>query len=183
MLETGLIEQCAPTLAGLKTANLFSCRVSSEEMLNKEIRRLNRVLNGKGVYVELLLKKEDFALIYVYRKSFLERDLQKEEVQKLLRRFGYHTEGIAYCIRQLEKRLAECDGFPHEIGVFLGYPIQDVIGFIKHKGQNCKCCGIWKVYDNEQETVKLFEKLQKCSRVYAKVFSEGRALSQMCVVA
>lgn len=38
--------------------------------------------------------------------------------------------------------------FPHEIGIFLGYPIWDVEGFIEHKGQNYKFCGYWKVYQD-----------------------------------
>jgi len=183
MLETELIVQCAPTLAGLKTANLFSCKFTSRELLEKELDEMNRLLGEKGVFIELLRVKEKLALIYVYRRSYLTRDLANTEIRGLLSGFGYSSFDTDCCIEHLKMRLAQADGFPHEIGVFLGYPLQDVIGFINHKGQDCKCCGMWKVYGNEYEANQLFEKLKKCSRVYAKVFSEGRALVQMCVAA
>ena len=54
MLEHYLIAHCSPTLAGLKTANLFNCPFSSLEELNQVLYTWNRVLNGKGIFLELL---------------------------------------------------------------------------------------------------------------------------------
>lgn len=87
------------------------------------------------------------------------------------------------CMKRLKERLWEYNGFPHEIGVFLGYPLEDVVGFIQNEGRECKCCGLWKVYCNEAETKKLFEKMQKCTRIYLRVFAEGRPISNMTVCA
>ena len=84
---------------------------------------------------------------------------------------------------ELHNRLRDYACFPHEIGIFLGYPLDDVVGFIENRGQNCKCCGLWKVYCNESETRKLFDKLEKCTRIYLRVFSEGRTIRQMTVCA
>ena len=39
------------------------------------------------------------------------------------------------CIVKLIGRLQENEGFPHEIGLFLGYPPEDVLGFIENKGE------------------------------------------------
>lgn len=183
-LEKYLIEHCAPTLAGMKSAGLFSCRFFSKEEISKELIRLNETLNERGVYMELMLYKEDYALIYTYRKSHLEKDLKQEGVKELLLSYGYpQAEKLENYLVCLKKRLFECNGFPHEIGVFLGYPLDDVKGFILNKGRDCKCCGLWKVYCNECETRKLFDKIQKCTRVYLQVFEEGRNLTQMTVCA
>lgn len=46
--------------------------------------------------------------------------------------------------------------FPHEIGVFLGYPMEDVIGFIENNDKNCLCTGYWKVYSNPERAKNLF---------------------------
>lgn len=98
--------------------------------------------------------------------------------------YGYpQTAKLEKYLFCLKKRLCECNGFPHEIGVFLGYPLDDVKGFILNKGRGCKCCGLWKVYCNECETRKLFDKIQKCTQVYLQVFEEGRNLTQMTVCA
>lgn len=183
-LEKYLIEHCAPTLAGIKSASLFSCRFFSKEEVDQELKHLNETLNERGVYMERMLYTEDYALIYTYRLSHLKRDMDKEGVKELLISYGYPDEPeIESYLTYLKKRLSMCKGFPHEIGVFLGYPLEDVKGFILHKGRDCKCCGLWKVYCNECETMKLFDKIQKCTRVYLQVFEEGRKLKQMTVCA
>lgn len=182
-LESCVIEHCAPTLAGIKSAGLFSFRFQSRESVYEEVSQLNLKLNERGVYIKLMLLKEDYALIYTYRKTHLERDLGREGVHDLLASYGYPDTGLEYLLKHLKERLGNCEGFPHEIGVFLGYPLEDVKGFIKNKGRDCKCCGLWKVYCNECETMKLFAKIRKCTKVYLEVFASGRKITQMTVCA
>lgn len=181
MLENRLIEHCAPTLAGIKIANLFNYHFDSEAALSVELLEVNRKLNERDVYVEVLRWTENAALIYTYRKSHLAQTLSRGEIRELLQEFEYLDWGVEACLSHLRKRLGESDCFPHEIGVFLGYPLKDVIGFIKNKGKNCKHCGMWKVYSDENEAIKLFEKLKKCTAVYLRVFAEGRSIAQMTV--
>ena len=97
--------------------------------------------------------------------------------------YGYTGCEIRQCLNRLKERLKSSERFPHEIGVFLGYPLGDVIGFIQNEGRNCKCCGMWKVYDNENEAQKLFFKLQKCTNVYVQLFAQGRSIVQMTISA
>ena len=183
MVEKKMIEHCAPTLAGLKTANMFNYRFSSMNELLGELQEINEKLNRKGVFAEIIKTKESRALIYVYRKKRLEKDLQKHSVEELLLQYGYQNCELEHCLVQLKKRLAEYDCFPHEIGVFLDYPLGDVIGFIEHGGKNCKCCGVWKVYSNECETQALFARYKKCTEVYLRVFAKGRTLTQLTIAA
>ena len=48
-------------------------------------------------------------------------------------------------------------GFPHEIGLVLGYPPVDVEGFIEKEGRDFLYSGYWKVYGNLEDTLKTFE--------------------------
>jgi len=182
-LETEIIRSCGPALAGLKTANLFSFKFTDAGLLTEEVGRINGHLNPRGVFVEIMLMREDSALIYVYRKSHLERDLSVFGVRDFLANYGYFAGETDACIMQLKERLRTSACFPHEIGLFLGYPLPDVIGFIRNRGRNCKCCGFWKVYSNEWETRQLFEKFRKCLRVYAQVLVSERSIAQLTVVA
>ena len=182
-LEKGLIEHCAPTLAGLKSAGLFRYFYENREWAKKELEEVNRLLNERGVYVEALLWDEKAALVYAYRYSHLQRELAKPESMELLKVYGYQKSDVESCIRHLKSRLHHYSCFPHEIGMFLGYPPEDVRGFIENSGQNCKCCGLWKVYCDEKEKIKLFRKLKKCSEIYMQVFSSGRDLVQLTVCA
>ena len=182
-LEDSLVEHCAPTLAGLKSAGLFSYFYKDERGVKKELKEVNRLLNEKGVYVEDLIWRERSVLVYVYRSSHLEEELHRSGVMELLAEYGYEDCEIEACLVHLKERLQHYSCFPHEIGVFLGYPLADVKGFIEHGGQNCKSCGLWKVYCDTAEAEKLFDKMNKCSRVYRQVFSQGRSLAQLTVCA
>ena len=121
------------------------------------------------------------SLIYVYRPSMLFKAVNNDDVWNILSSYGYIERNMQACIKALKERLMTQPCFPHEIGLFLGYPVEDVKEFIFNKGQNCKCCGVWKVYCNEQESVRTFARFKKCSEVYQKVFTGGRTLNQLTV--
>lgn len=182
-IEQELIEHCAPTLAGIKSASLFNYFYSDQKDVVEQLEAVNHLLNGCGVYVEALLWREDSLLIYTYRLSHVRRELAEPEVRELLEKYGYGSFEVEHCIGHLKKRLEHYSCFPHEIGIFLGYPLEDVKGFIQNEGRNCKCCGLWKVYCNQPEKEKQFDKLRKCSEVYLRVFSQGRSIRKMTVCA
>ncbi len=181
MLEEYLIECCSPTLASLKTANLFSFPFSSESELYRQTAHWNEVLEPKGVTITVLKQRENAALLYVYRRAKLREDLAKKGVRKFMSECGYESLSIDAAIEQLRSRLGQNGEFPHEIGLFLGYPLEDVVGFIRNGGKNYKCTGLWKVYCNEVEAVKTFAKFKKCSSVYARLWSMGRSVPQLTV--
>lgn len=181
-LEKYLVEHCSPTLASLKTANMFSCSYDSEESLDNAICLCNQMLEDKGIELILLRCENGLALIYVCRKERLKKDLSKEGVEAFLSQYGYQSTDVNYAINMLKKRLDGFSEFPHEIGLFLDYPLGDVKGFIDNSGANCKCTGCWKVYCNECEAVKLFDKYKKCREVYSRLWNNGsRTLSQLAV--
>ncbi len=183
MLDRYLVEHCAPTLASLKTANLFRISFPSLRELKENLSLWNKLLNPKGVSVTVLQIKQSAALVYVYRPSRLNRDLHEKEVPLFLSHYGYHYVHPEDALSRLRDRLEEADGFPHEIGLFLGYPLGDVKGFIQNEGKNCKCSGCWKVYCNQCEAERLFAKFKKCRLVYSRLFLEGRSVIQLTVAA
>jgi hypothetical protein len=183
MLEAKIVEYCSPTLAGLKPANLFNYEYLSTDKLSEEIREVNAKLNKKGVFVEPLKITARMALLYVYRKNKLTEEMKKPGVGEFLKSCGCNECDEECCVGYLRSRLTGNDGFPHEIGLFLGYPLEDVIGFINHKGRNCKCRGTWKVYANEEEKMKLFKKFKKCTSVYHEQFAAGKSIVQLTVAA
>lgn len=182
-MEQELITYCSPTLAGIKTANLFRYHYSSKEQLEKQIEKNSVFLNTKGVHIEILEIKEETALLLVYRRRQLQEELLKSDTTEFLKEFGYISQDIDYCLHRLKNRLALYSDFPHEIGVFLGYPLKDIQGFIFHKGENCKCEGVWKVYSDEQKAKKLFDRYKRCKNAYEKQFSKGKKINQLTVAA
>ncbi len=183
MLETYLIKHCAPTLASLKTAGLFHLSFCEKRDIEEQLSQWNNRLESKGIRLRLIKRGEQSVLIYVYRKSQLQADLQAPGVASFLKEYGYEKTDIKHALSRLEQRLEKEEIFPHEIGVFLGYPLKDVIGFIRNKGRNCIYTGVWKVYDNEGKALQLFAKYKKCKDIYGKLWKQGRSLLQLTVAA
>ncbi len=181
MSEELVIKQCSPTLAGLKTGNLFSCRVESKEEMIEQTRRLNKMLSSKGLRILPLRYENQRALIYVYRPAKLKNDFNNEQVQELLRSFGYRIENPDVCVVQLVKRLKQSEEFPHEIGLFLGYPAEDVTGFIENRAGGAKFTGYWKVYGDLEKAQKTFAKYKKCTDVYCAQYAKGSTIKKLTV--
>ena len=133
MSEETLVQLCAPTLAGLKTGNLFAAEYHSPQEVRDQVRSLNRVLVPRGLRAMPMRYGKTRALIYVYRPDRLQKDLMDEQARNLLREQGYDGLAPAGCLSRLRRRLTQNPEFPHEIGLFLGYPPEDVRGFMEHR--------------------------------------------------
>ena len=180
MTTDTIIKYCSPTLAGLKVANLFSYGYETLDELFNSIKKLNAQLNKKGVYFSVLKVSKNRALILVYRENKLQSILENIDIQIFLQEYNYTSFNCEDCFTVLKQHLKN-DNFPHEIGIFLGYPLEDTKAFIKHKGKNYLMMGYWKVYSNIAETNKLFEKFNKAKRIYAQLFAKGFDISRLTV--
>ncbi len=181
MSDQYIIRHCAPTLAGIKTGNLFSVQKEPGEDYIEAVRRLNKILVPKGIRALILKQTEKMVLIYLYRPAMLNADLNREEARSILLEKGYPAEKTEGCIVRLVKQLASDDGFPHEIGLFLGYPPADVRGFMNSPVEGVKCCGCWKVYGDEAKAKRMFANYQRCTKTYCRKIREGNSLEQLVV--
>jgi hypothetical protein len=178
MLQEVMIENGAPTLAGLKTGNIFAVKNKGEE-IRDEICRLNRILTKRGLRMVPVRKMKRHTLIYLYRPDKLKEDLRSPEAACILSEKGYCCEDPETCVVQLVKHLAKDPEFPHEIGLFLGYPPSDVKCFMEHPHDGVKCVGCWKVYSNQEEAVRTFEEYRRCTEHYRKESQRGKTLEEL----
>ena len=181
MSDLYLIRHCAPTLAGIKTGSLFTCPYGCRVALFQSIRRMNQRLLHKGLRVVPLRCSENKALIYIYRPKRLTVDLSDPAAAQILEQYGYDNSTCERCVVHLVQRLREQEEFPHEIGLFLGYPPEDVCGFIENRACNCKCVGCWKVYGDEEAARKKFAQYKKCTRIYWDQWAKGKPVERLTV--
>ncbi len=170
-----LVKYCSPVLTGIKTANMFTF-FGAPLSVNNIIKSYNKVFNSFDIYFCVLNSKEKSSLIYVYRFSRLKKDLRKRYVSLFMKKEGYDVYDIKGCIKTLSEKIRSEKDFPHEIGLFLSYPIYDVIGFIENNGSNFKYCGFWKVYRNEENAKRIFGEYEKCTALCRKKFSKEKNL-------
>lgn len=177
MSEELIVRHCAPTLANLKTGSLFVCPITDRPSFFSSLRSLNKLLVPKGLRALPLRIREYSALVYLYRPSRLKKDLEDPAAIKILQDHGYSCYGK--CLPKLIERVRASEEFPHEIGLFLGYPPEDVQGFLDHRP--CKCSGCWKVYGDENKAKKTFDLYKKCERVYCQQLARGIDIKRLTV--
>lgn len=180
--EELLIRCCAPTLASIKTGSMFSCPFDSASDMTKQLCQINRRLRHKGVRTLPLRYQDGMGLVYLYRPRQLHRDLKHQTACRLLCGRGYPCDNTHLCVKHLISRISTQKDFPHEVGLFLGYPPEDVDGFIRNR-DGYKCCGRWKVYGDVESARNTFAKYKKCTRVYLQKMADGRGLEQLTVSA
>lgn len=183
MPEARLIRQCAPTLAGLKSGSLFLYPCTFGPALRATLRRWNRQFMSGGLCILPIRTDQKGALLYLYRPGLLSADLAVPAAVQVLSQCGYPAGDPTRCITRLIRRLRTSQDFPHEIGLFLGYPPEDVLGFIENKAQDYKLSGLWKVYGDEEKARKRFDLFKKCDRVYYKRWSQGTNIERLTVAA
>lgn len=169
-----LLYHCAPTLYGVKSANLFTIRNVDADGLSNLVRGYSDMLRPFGLGISILRYCRNNALFYVYNKERLTSRLSIPAVRKFMGRYGYTDCSDAHkVISHLITRISENGEFPHEIGILLDYPLGDVIGFIKNRGSDCLCCGCWKVYQNKNQALKLFECFEECRCDACQKYNNG----------
>lgn len=179
MFERKIAYHCAPALAGIKSANIASFGKSNQENVYSELKRMNRELNGIGIYLELICECKKRVLVMAYRKSVLEKQLSAPESIEFLGKYGYPAKGsVDEYIRVLKQRLKQ-ETFPHEIGVFLGYPVYDICRFIECGGRDCIVAGEWKAYHNPESARKCFTRYRACRKALACRVENGHTLTDI----
>lgn len=169
----------APSMAGIKPADLFSWAGAPEDTLAL-IDRFAREMARTGIRVRRLCFCRGRSLILVYRPNRLQEQLAQDEVRALLLRDGYPVEdGLEAMLDHLTGRILQCDGFPHEVGLFLGYPVEDVVGFREHEGRDFKFCGLWKVYSDVERARECFRRYSCCRKGLCRRLESGCSLDRV----
>ena len=151
----------APTLLGVKCANLISFDMC-EDTITEYLYEFNYRLSENRLTAIQLCKCRKRTLVYIYNPKMLTAWLSMPMVQQFLSEYGYTCDmSIEQKLRRLSCRIS-CGSFPHEIGAFLGYPVEDIRGFISNSGKNCLLCGYWKVYENAEKAQQTFDKYDRC---------------------
>ncbi len=190
-LEHKLAVHCAGTLLGKKPACLV-CFPTKLTHIEEDVRSYlaTKPHNLQDLELMLLAKNTRVQYLFVYRRSLLTAYLQDPDVAYALSKFGYEQISekeksnsefdLSAILAQLGARLQENRGFPHEIGLFLGYPVRDVLSFINCGGRDFLTCGYWKVYHNVQQAQARFEEFNACRDCLISQVKAGCDLWSLC---
>jgi len=175
-VETKMALQCAPVITGIKVSNLLIVASSDEE-------KVRTILKKTGLIYYRLLRQNRKTTFLVFRKLPLAIYLQDSHVQRILKANGYDDLSLGGILRTFQYRFVtymnQGEGFPHEMGLLLGYPVEDVEGFIQNKGKNYLYSGYWKVYQGVEEKKKLFDVYEMSKEQLIQLLAEGYSIRQV----
>ena len=172
-LESQIALQCAPVISGLKTSNLLIVNEKNHLMVMQ-------IFRGTEVSCKMLHMSEDKAYFLIYRAQQLSDYLRQYEVSVMMEVLGYCETDLHNILQEFSKRystyMKDKSSFPHEMGLLLGYPWEDVIGFIENDGQDFLCVGYWKVYSRMERQQQLFERFDEAKASIMRMVLQGMGI-------
>lgn len=179
-LEVQLLLQCAPMIVGLKASNLLI--IASENEADAR-----RILNGTKISCARLARMDKKTTMLIYHEQWVKEYLASREVSDLLRVLGYEGKGfyeVLHSVRKKYRSYMKKEGeFPHELGLLLGYPAEDVKGYMDNKGRNYLCTGYWQVYADPAAKLNLFQKFELARERLIRAIFDGKEIQELIQVA
>ena len=174
--ELQLVFQCAPFLIGYKISNLVV-------MAECDWQKLSGILHGSCIGRRILYEERDKLTILLYHPDMLAAYLNDRGAREILWAEGYRAFDVesvltAFIERYRESRRRGAD-FPHELGLSLGYPLEDVRGFISNKGKNSLYAGYWKVYANVPAKRSIFRQYESAKETLFTMMYQGIGLAEI----
>lgn len=170
--------QCAPFLKKLKV----SCVISVKADLYQ---KLEHLFDGSNIEFCLLSCQCGKCLVLFYRREEMEAYLNQPEIQQIIQIYGYSGMEFDGMLEYLKFRIKYFKdkemGFPHEIGVFLGYPPEDVKGFIENEGKRYLMTGYWKVYQNLSLARVIFKEFDRAKDCAVNEFLNGKSVREIAL--
>lgn len=178
-LTAHLMLECSEVLAGAKPANLLSL-VNRTRPCGRNLYQLwQRHKGGLAARLGVLAIKElqtrqRAQLLLCYNPGHLERHLAHAGIRALLHKSGYDSDASCeVLLNELCRRIGENDRFPHEIGLFIGYPAKDVAAFMGMVNLPFTCQGPWKIYGDPEHSLVLADQYRCCRQRMNALLASG----------
>jgi hypothetical protein len=162
----------APTLAGKKPATLLNFTKGSRNLQKLWERHKQDFMDGTTLDQYELRRGENSTLVLFYETVFLSEVIFDKKNMLFLEQFGYSRDlSLDQCLQLLKQRFEKM--CPHESGIFLGIPVEDVAGFIDCGGRNYLLSRYWKVYHNPGGAINTFNSFDKAKHNVLNLIANG----------
>lgn len=170
----------SPTIDGVKSSTLMIFRKDAKRNLYEQwIKYQDYIKQNLNVKFHKLKETEESIHVLFYDPYLLKQILLDSKNIKFLSRFGYDKEKTTFeALEKLASRYSKA--CPHEVGVFLGYPVDDVLDFIYPSEKECLMKGYWKVYNDLEKAQQTFNEYDRSKyKVYKELVNEELKTSNL----
>lgn len=167
--------QCAPLILGLRISLFLT-------VTDCQLKRMEDILKDRKISIYKISKNHGKMAVLLFYEKKMKEYFAEDSVCSLLDGLGYSAGNLSDNMNIFAKKYREFmqnkKPFPHEMGIFLGYPPEDVKGYLENKGNNFLCAGYWKVYENAQEKCRLFSQFDWARNVLVSLILQGNSLGE-----
>jgi hypothetical protein len=154
-LPATIAYHAAPVYSGLKPSVLINLGRLESKLARMWIKYRQDVDNLKSLSMVVFHGVGGCLQLFCYDAGHLEQIIADRENRAYLESMGSSSFHLNDSIAGLKEGFRR--GCPHEIGIFLGYPLSDVKAFIRYNGRYYLMNGYWKVYSNVPYAVRMFQ--------------------------
>lgn len=148
--------------AGLKPATTLNMiKNTNKNTYDLWLKYGEEILENMNLNYIRLRENNTLLVMLIYNRQLLESCLNKKDNKRFLSKLGYNkNDNIDNRLNKLQDNYAKYN-CPHELGIFLGYPVEDVDDFMNNTTKECLACGYWKVYNNYEHAKDIFRLYDK----------------------
>lgn len=161
-----------PTIKKHKASSLITFGKNNRNLNSIWERYKNEVKERLDIDYFELKKNVESTIVLFFNKEKVGLNIREVKNIEFLKRFGYNENmSVEQCLTLLSKRFEHM--CPHEIGIFLGYPVEDVTAFIDCPNDECKMVGYWKVYHDIEKAKSIFNKYDEIKYTIMRSMMQG----------
>lgn len=162
----------SPIITGIKPASTISLG-NTKDIYNTWKAHGKSFLKQLKLESIVLKDTSEKLIVLIYDRNLLEKHLKIEKNRVFLCNLGYCEDvQIDSCLNCLKNKFSQVE-FPNESGIFLGIPIEEVLGFINK--EDCILSGYFKVYNNSDRAEKVFKLYENSKRaIISNVLRENK---------
>jgi hypothetical protein len=174
-IENFLVYNSSLVIAGVKPAVTVTMKKNNKKLYNSwKIYGQSLLENINLKFVELR-ESDSSIIVMIYDEHILEKELNTKSHIEFLINLGYASKlEINEYVNTLKSRYEKYH-CPHELGLFLGIPFEDVKDFMECTTKKCLLCGYWKVYNDSRKAITIFNKYDKVKEYTIRNMLEGNS--------
>lgn len=175
-----IIKKLGPVLLGQKPIHLFCFREDfkyKDEILNDVYLNFDGL---KNIKYEIIHSCNDTVKILFYNVKNIKKVLKCQKKRAFLSSIGLpddmpYTFYLNHIIVHLRDNI-----IPPEIGIFFGYPVKDVIGYMGHPSLKLSFVKGWEYYGNPKLSEKVYKGFSKAEKLMTNsLINSQRKIAQI----
>lgn len=169
----------SPVITGIKPSSTITVTKEGRNLYSLWDSHGKDFLQSLNLKHIVLRETENSKILLIYNSNCLKFTIYTKNTLSFLKKLNYRDDmNLNEMLNHLKSRynVVHC---PHELGIFLGIPLDDVEIFMNCSSSKCLLCGYWKVYKEKEKAEKIFNYYDSSKKLVMNHILEGKSLYEL----